>query len=61
MSAIPILLLIILIAIICIIFKQMFKSNPSKLRKADAEYINSKMQEQEIKPDETQEPNTKAD
>lgn len=58
MNAIPILLLIILIAIICIIFKQMFKSNPNKLKKADAEYINNKMQE--LNPDD-EKPNTEAD
>lgn len=58
MNAIPVVLLIILIAIICIIFKQMFKSNPSKLKKADSEYINNKMQE--LNPDD-EKPDTKAD
>ena len=43
MTIIPVLLVIILALIIFVIFKQMIKSNPRKLKKADEAYINDKM------------------
>jgi len=51
MMIIPILLVIILALIIFVIFKQMIKSNPRKLKKADDAYMTDKMHE--YKPDDT--------
>ena len=51
MMIIPVLLIIILALIIFVIFKQMIKSNPRKLKKADDAYMTDKMHE--YKPNDT--------
>lgn len=56
---IPVLLIIILALIIFIIFKQMIKSNPRKLKKADDAYMTDKMHD--YKPNDTINTNTSTD
>lgn len=59
MMIIPILLVIILALIIFVIFKQMIKSNPRKLKKADDAYMTDKMHD--YKPNDNINTNTSTD
>lgn len=59
MMIIPVLLVIILALIIFVIFNQMIKSNPRKLKKADDAYMTDKMHD--YKPNDSVNANAPSD